>query len=61
MLQGTTVPVLHGCGYWRSGGVFFLATSYIDGQHPDPTMRAALPVAEEVCMYALGGRAGTRY
>jgi len=45
MLQGSTIPVLHGCGYWRC--VFFVATSYIKGVHPGPSMPAALPAAEQ--------------
>lgn len=49
-LQGEILPVLVGCGYWRMGNIFIVATSYLDGcQKPGPSTRAALPAAKKVC------------
>lgn len=35
-LQGVCVPVLRACGYWEYRLTFVLATTVIDGRHPEP-------------------------
>ncbi|KIY95639.1 hypothetical protein MNEG_12322 [Monoraphidium neglectum] len=46
-LQGTVIPVLLGCGFWRDEGIFLVATSIVEGEHPSSDTAAAYPAAEK--------------
>jgi hypothetical protein len=40
--------VLLGCGFWRDEGIFLVATSIVEGEHPSSDTAAAYPAAEKV-------------
>ncbi|KIY98612.1 hypothetical protein MNEG_9350 [Monoraphidium neglectum] len=46
-LQGVSIPILYGSGFWNYANTYFVATSVISGQHPSRSTFGGIQAAEQ--------------